>query len=141
MRSYDKLNALHLHLQKTHEHQTRQSADLPWEAPNQMIFWLRDQHVVTWKFEKFLSPLSQDLATKPGKVLSYRRRFSIQSLKSSPISCLCLKQVDNTRTSTMKKWIYKLVRNLDVSFSDKMFLQKHIITMKLSYMVMRKTPH
>lgn len=36
-------------------------AEDPWEAPNHRTFWLRDQHVVTWKFEKFLSPLSQDL--------------------------------------------------------------------------------
>ena len=33
MRSRDKLNALYLHLKKTHGHQTSQGADLPREAP------------------------------------------------------------------------------------------------------------
>ena len=33
MNSYDKLSMSYLHLQKTHEHQTRQATKLPREAP------------------------------------------------------------------------------------------------------------
>ena len=33
VRSRDKLNTSYLHLQKTHEDQTRQGADLQWDAP------------------------------------------------------------------------------------------------------------
>ena len=42
VRSRDKLNALHLQLQETHEHQTRQGAELQWEVP---IF------EATWPFD------------------------------------------------------------------------------------------
>ena len=46
VRSRDKLNTLYLHLQKTHEHQIRQGADLQWEASilqNHVTHWSRDQ--------------------------------------------------------------------------------------------------
>ena len=39
MRSQDKLNTLYLHLQKTHGHQTGQSADLMWETPILKAAW------------------------------------------------------------------------------------------------------
>ena len=45
---------IYLHLQKTHGHQTRHVA-------HHMTLWSRDQHEVFWQFEKYVSPLSQDL--------------------------------------------------------------------------------
>ena len=42
MRSRNKLNTLHLHLQKTYRHQTMQGTDLLWEAPTIKVTWSFD---------------------------------------------------------------------------------------------------
>ena len=70
MGSRDKLNKLYLHLQKTHGHYTRQGAKLPRGAPNIKP---------TLSFDQLISPLSQVfMATKVGRVLTSRRRFSFK---------------------------------------------------------------
>ena len=42
VRSRDKLSKLYLHLQNTRGHQTKQGADLQWEAPILKFKWLFD---------------------------------------------------------------------------------------------------
>ena len=48
VRSCDKLNALYLHLQKTHGHQTRPSAALPWVVPTLKAAWHFDYVTNVW---------------------------------------------------------------------------------------------
>ena len=77
--SRDKLNTLYLHLQKTHGHYTRQGAKLPRRA---------SKIKPTLSFDQLISPLSQVfMATKAGRVLTSGRRFSLQKLESSMVSC------------------------------------------------------
>ena len=58
MRSFDKLNALNLHLRKTHVSKTRQGADLLWEAPAIKVTWICE---VTRQIKKIKSSLSLEL--------------------------------------------------------------------------------
>ena len=83
VRSRDKLNTLYLHLQKTHEH--RNWLDLSWEVPNLKAEWPFD-HVTIWKIN--ISTFTRLMTTKLGMVLNLGKRFSTQTLKSSPTSCL-----------------------------------------------------
>ena len=39
IRSRDKLNTLYIHLQKTHEHQTKEGDDWQWDAPILKATW------------------------------------------------------------------------------------------------------
>ena len=48
----------YLRLQNTHEHETRQSGDLPWIAPILKEIWTP---FVTWKIDKIICTFSQDL--------------------------------------------------------------------------------
>ena len=48
----------YLRLQNTHDHETRQSGDLPWIAPILKEIW---PPFVTWKIDKIICTFSQDL--------------------------------------------------------------------------------
>ena len=63
LRSGDKLNTLYLHLQITHEHQTRQGADFQWEAPILKATFFN--HVTTWKVNIFT--VKRFMFTKHGR--------------------------------------------------------------------------
>ena len=57
-----------------------------YKAHDPLITWPEWCHVTTWKIYFFT--FTRLMATKLGKVLTSRRRFSTQTLKSSPTSCL-----------------------------------------------------
>ena len=78
------VNTLHLHLKKVHEHQTRQSLDLPSDASAQ-------GHVITLKF--CISNFTRLSANTLGKMLTMGIRLSTQTIKSSLTSCFIWKQV------------------------------------------------
>ena len=85
-----KSNTLYLHLQKTHGHHTRWSVDLQWEASifkyiyNFLITWTKWDHLTIWK--TYIFSITWPMVCKPGRVLTYGRRFSVQALKSWPTS-------------------------------------------------------
>ena len=96
VRLRDKLNTLYFHLQKTHGHQTRLGADLPWEPPplkqhDPLTTWPTWGHVKIWNI--YIYTLARPMATKLGRVLGYGRRFSTQMLKSPPTSCYFSKDI------------------------------------------------
>ena len=95
VRSRDKLNLLYLHLQKTYENQTRQGTDLQWELPSlkpydPLITWPTWGHTTISKIYIFF--ITRLMASKPGRLLTYGRRFITQTLKSSPPSYFRLLQ-------------------------------------------------
>ena len=100
MRSCNKFNKLYLHLQKTHGYQTRQSADLPWEAHILKAIWpiwSRDQCEVMWQLQQILPSLSQDLwplnfagCWIMGGGLATKRLSCRQLLVQSRFSAYCL---------------------------------------------------
>ena len=99
VRSLHKLNLLHLHLQKTRWCQTRYDADPPMKPHDPLNTWGVWGHVTNSKVLIF----TIFLATKLGWVLTLRRRFCTQTLKSSPTSCFNF----NCRCTSQKNlWFY-----------------------------------
>ena len=87
VRSRDKLNTLYLHFKKSMDMDTKLGKVLTYR--DRFLLLNPQGPLITWQFEKFMSPLSQDLfATELGRVLTSGRCFSEETLKSSPTSCL-----------------------------------------------------
>ena len=89
-KSLDNLNTLYLHLYSTHEQQTRQSAACSKRLPSLkpydlLITWHTWGYVTNWII--YISIIKKLMISKPGKVLTYGKRFSTQTLKSLPTSC------------------------------------------------------
>ena len=84
----DKLNILHLHLQKTHWHKSREDADLQWQAPIPKATWPFD-HATNVKWRQSLKNLyfhyhkiSYHL---PWQGANNGRKLSTQTLRNSDI--------------------------------------------------------
>ena len=56
------------------------------------------------------------MTSKPDRALLYGRRFSTQTLKSSPTSCFTFKDEIPAQLQTGKKWYMKPRRNKEVIF-------------------------
>ena len=78
-------------LQRTHEHQTEQGTDLPWEASTYKATWPFD-HVTNVRSRDNLKNLClhfyKSYGLKLGRLLFSGRMFSMQIFKSSPTSCI-----------------------------------------------------
>ena len=70
-------------------HITNQSGDILREAPTIKAKWPFDHFAKERSRDslKHFSIFARLMATKPGRVLTYGRRFSMQTLRSSPTSC------------------------------------------------------
>ena len=93
VRSRDKLNTLYLRMQKTHEYESRQGAELRTEAAILKVTWPFD-HVTIWK--NYISTITRAMACIHGRVLTYASRFSTQTLKLSPTSYLIIHFLNHT---------------------------------------------
>ena len=65
-----------------------------WEAaifkPTWPFYYMKDVRTCD-NSKKFVSTIKRPMVSKSGRLLTYRRRFSTQTLKSSPTSCFFLK--------------------------------------------------
>ena len=92
-------------------HQTRQSADLQWEASIFKAAWKFDHFTNVrsiWKI--YISTFARFMVSKPGRVLTYGMRFSTQRPESSPTTCFFIFLLPNAVFwQTAKNFSVKIV--------------------------------